>query len=101
MLLKYILTLILTVPIHCRGSIGEQVKQVMNCYISQNIYRLQTILAGLRLSTFPANFGVNYSFKCLHFIKTLLLMQKQWGVIYMINVEEKKEVERETDSLRP
>ncbi len=56
--------LILTAPIHCRASIGEQ---VMHCYISPNLFwrrnKLIYILDGLRVSTFSANchFWVNYS----------------------------------------
>ncbi len=59
---------ILTAPIHCRGSIGEQ---VMGCYISPNQFwwrnKLIYILDGLRLSKCSANFHfwVIYSFNCV------------------------------------
>ncbi len=62
-------TLILTAPIHCRGSNGEQ---VMQCYISTNLSpwrnKLIYILDGLRPeSKFSAYFlfWVNYSFNLL------------------------------------
>ncbi len=57
--------LILTAPIHCRGSSGEQ---VMKCLISPNLFwwrnKLIYILDGLRVSNFKANFRfwVKYSF---------------------------------------
>ncbi len=60
-------TLILTAPIHCRGSIGEQ---MMWCYISPNLFwwriKLIYILDCLMVSTFSEHFQlwVNYSFKC-------------------------------------
>ncbi len=66
MFLSAVWTLILTAPIHCRGSIVEQ---VMECYISPNLFwwknKLLYILDGLRRSTFSANFHfwVNYFFK--------------------------------------
>ncbi len=41
MFLSAVWTLILTAPIHCRGSIGEQ---VMECYISPNLMKKQTHL---------------------------------------------------------
>ncbi len=41
MFLSAVWTLILTAPIHCRGSIGEQ---VMQCYISPNLMKKQTCL---------------------------------------------------------
>ncbi len=41
MFLSAVQTLILTAPIHCRGSIGEQ---VMQCYISPNLTKKQTHL---------------------------------------------------------
>ncbi len=49
--------LILTAPIHCRASIGEQ---VMYCYISPNLFwwrnKLIYILDGLRVSNFQQIF---------------------------------------------
>ncbi len=55
MFLSVVLTLILMAPIHCRGSIGEQVMKF--CYISENLFQLRNkfiyILDGL--STFLAN----------------------------------------------
>ncbi len=50
MCLSTVWSLILTAPIHCRGSIGEQ---VMECYISPNMMKKQKlilILDGLRVS---------------------------------------------------
>ncbi len=41
MFLSAVWTLILTAPIHCRGSIAEQ---VMECYISPNLMKKQTHL---------------------------------------------------------
>ncbi len=41
MFLSAVWTLILTAPIHCRGSIAEQ---VMQCYISPNLMEKQTRL---------------------------------------------------------
>ncbi len=52
MFLSAVWTLILTAPIHCRGSIGEQ---VMQCYISQIWWRNKLILDGLRVSKCSAN----------------------------------------------
>ncbi len=53
-LLSAVWTLILTAPIHCRGSIGEQVTQ---CYISPKWYSEEAIyvLDGLEVSTFSEN----------------------------------------------
>ncbi len=57
MFLSAVWTLILTAPIHCRGSIGEQ---VMEFYISLNLFPMRNkliyILDGRRVSTFSANF---------------------------------------------
>ncbi len=53
MYLSAVWTLILTAPIHCRGSIGEQ---VMQCYISPNMMKTQTHLDELPVSTFSAKF---------------------------------------------
>ncbi len=39
MFLSAVWTLILTAPIHCRGSIGEQ---VMQCYITPNLMKKET-----------------------------------------------------------
>ncbi len=57
MFLSAVWTLILTAPIHCRGSIGEQ---VMKCYISPNLMKKH----GLRVRIYSVNvpFWVNYSF---------------------------------------
>ncbi len=58
--------LILTAPIHCRGSIGEQ---EMWCYISPNLFwwrnKLIYISNGLRMTKYSANFHflVNYFYK--------------------------------------
>ncbi len=41
MFLSAVWTLVLTAPIHCRGSIGEK---VMECYISPNLMKKQTHL---------------------------------------------------------
>ncbi len=68
MFLSAVWTLILTAPIHCRGSIGEQ---VMQWYISPNLfwwrYKIIYILDGLKVSRFSANdhFWLNYSFNWL------------------------------------
>ncbi len=59
--LSAVWTLILTAPIHCRGSIGEQ---VMKCYISPKIFwswnELIYVLGGLRVSKIKANFHFRY-----------------------------------------
>ncbi len=51
------ITLILTAPIHCKGSIGEQ---VIECQISPNLFQLRNeliyILDGLRLNIFFSTF---------------------------------------------
>ncbi len=73
MFLPTVWTLILTAPIHCIGSIGEQ---VMKSYISPNLLRWRNkliyILDGLKESKFSANvhFWLNYSFK--HHAKTVV-----------------------------
>ncbi len=69
MFLSAVRTLILTAPIHCRGSTGEQ---VMQCYIFSNLFRWRNkyiyIFDGLRLSQFPEFFGgVNYSWYVLNY----------------------------------
>ncbi len=66
MFLSAVWTLILTAPIHCKGSIAEQ---VMECFPKTDEETNSKILDGLRVSKFSANFHfwVNYSFK--------------WGVI--------------------
>ncbi len=55
--LSAVWTLILTAPIHCRASTGEQ---VMRCYISLNLMKEKTNLLyisdGLRGSTFSEDF---------------------------------------------
>ncbi len=56
MFLAAVWTLILTAPIHCRGSIGEQ---VMEWYISPNLFY---ILAWGRINFQQFHFWVNYSF---------------------------------------
>ncbi len=61
MFLSAVWTLILTAPIHCRASIGEQ---IMECYISPNLFwwRNKRIcnLDGLRVSTLSVIFIFNY-----------------------------------------
>ncbi len=58
MFLSAVVSLILTAPIHCRWSIGEQ---VIKCYISPNLFwwrsKLIYILEGLRVRKFSANFN--------------------------------------------
>ncbi len=59
--LSAVWTLVLTAPIHCRGSIGEQVindKFLQICYDEE-------INSSISWSKFSANFnfGMNYSFK--------------------------------------
>jgi len=50
MFLSAVWTLILTAPIHCRASIGEQ---VMQCYISPNLMKkLIYIVDDLKVKTF-------------------------------------------------
>ncbi len=65
MFLSAVWTLILTAPIHCRGSIAEQ---VMECYISTNLFlwrnKLIYILDRSWISKF--SFWVNYSCKVLN-----------------------------------
>ncbi len=71
MFLSAVWTLILTAPIHCRASIGEE---AVERYISPNLFwwrnKLIYILGGLRLCTFSAkfHFWVNYSSKTAHFL---------------------------------
>ncbi len=50
MFLSAVWTLILTAPIHCRGSVGEQVMLMMN--------KLIYILDGLRVRIISGNFHV-------------------------------------------
>ncbi len=80
--------LILTAPIHCRGSIGEQ---VMQCYISPTLFwwinKPIYILDGLRVNTISANFifmwTINYSFKYIFPqtpVLTTLWFQLLWDV---------------------
>ncbi len=58
MFLSAVWTLILTAPIHCRGSIGEQ---VMECKISLNLFRWRNInIMPWGWTNF--HFWVNYSF---------------------------------------
>ncbi len=72
MFLSAVWTLILTAPIHCRGSIGEEVTE---CYISPKsvLMKKQTlyIFYDLRVSKLSGNchFWVNYSFKDLEHFK--------------------------------
>ncbi len=65
MFLSAVWTLILTAPIHCRGSIGEQVIVMLN-FSKSVLMKKQTHLHldGPRVSTFSANlhFWVNCSF---------------------------------------
>ncbi len=59
--LSAVWTLVLTAPIHCRGSIAEQVKISSNL---SNINKLNCILDDLRVTAFSENyFWVNYFFK--------------------------------------
>ncbi len=75
MFLSAVWTLILTAPIHCRGSIGEH---VMECYISPNLFwwrnKLIYILDSL---TFPAN---------VHFVWTFPLNNGQMNCMRFINL---------------
>ncbi len=81
MFLSAVWTLILTAPIHCRGSTGEQ---VMYCYISLNLFswgnKLICISDALRVSKLYVNvkFLVNYSFKhtgaCLQYCRQVALL---------------------------
>ncbi len=59
MFLSAVQTLILTAPIHTRGSIGEK---VMKCYISQSVPMKKQTLGCPEGSAFFANFHfwVNY-----------------------------------------
>ncbi len=70
MFLSAVLTLILTAPIHCRGSIGEQVSK--SVLIKNYFY----ILDDLRV-----NFQcwVNYSFKQTNFYS-------KWAYIYFLDL---------------
>uniref|UniRef100_A0A9J8AUD6 Phospholipase A and acyltransferase 1-like n=1 Tax=Cyprinus carpio carpio TaxID=630221 RepID=A0A9J8AUD6_CYPCA len=61
MFLSAVWTLILTAPIHCRGSIAEQ---VMQCYISPNLMKKQTHLhLGLFTSWTSYDCSHNISFQ--------------------------------------
>ncbi len=73
MFLSAVWTLILTAPIHCRASTGEQ---LIECYISPNLMKkLIYILDGLRVSTSSAHFHfcMNYSFKLQNYEFYLLI----------------------------
>ncbi len=79
MFLSAVWTLILTAPIHCRGSIGEQ---VMQCYISPNLMKKQTYLqlgwpVGEHIfrKCFFSFFWMNYFFKVHPKMKNLTLME--------------------------
>ncbi len=70
MFLSAVWTLILTAPIHCRGSIGEQ---VMQSYISTNLKNTKkheetnssTYLMAWVFTSVNVHFWVNYYFKAL------------------------------------
>ncbi len=85
MFLSAVWTLILTAPIHCRRSIGEQVmdaKFLQICSYEQT----NSILDGLRMSTFSANFHfwVNYSMKAfLFFVCLSHCCQMLWIRIFL------------------
>ncbi len=61
--LSAVWTIILTAPIHCRGSVDEQ---VMKRYISSNLFKLRNkliyILGGLWMIFCKLNFLMNYCF---------------------------------------
>ncbi len=85
--LSAVWTLILTAPIHCRASIGEQ---VMQCLISQNLMKHTHLHLGwpwgwaIFFILAHLNFWVNYSFKLWHKIWTPLVSQtwnKWWGLL--------------------
>ncbi len=57
--LSAVWTLILTAPIHCRWSIGEQ---VMQCYISPNLFRWKTNSSTSWMAWVYVYFGVNCPF---------------------------------------
>ncbi len=90
MLLSAVWTLILTAPIHCRGSIGEQ---VMQCYISPNLLKKQTHLHRgwhLRESKYSEIFAfgwniplitLNSNANCFCWAKTLFLECEIWPLL--------------------
>ncbi len=86
MWLSAVWTLILTAPIHCRASTGEQ---VMERYISPNLFwwRNKLILDGLRVSTFSAkcHFWVNYSFNKWNLIVKYYQYVQVSGLIKMLH----------------
>ncbi len=94
MFLSAVWTLILTAPIHCRASIGEQ---VMQCYISPNLYlwRNKHLHLGWPESTFSAylHFWVNYSFNLLsapnkllcYFNNCFYSIHKVWCLFHITN----------------
>ncbi len=104
MFLSVVWTLILTAPIHYRGSIGEQ---VMWCYISPNLFwwrnKLIYILDDLRVRTFSANFHfwVNYCFKykLLHYknITTEIVKLKKNSPLKIITVSRAEVILAEWD----
>ncbi len=67
MFLSAVWTLILTAPIHCRGSIAEQ---VIKCYISPNLFwwrnKLIYVLDDLRGSRFSANWYFRWTTPLRH-----------------------------------
>ncbi len=74
MFLSSVWTLILTAPIHCRGSIDEQ---VMEWYISPNLFPWTNkhiyILDGLKLCTFSGSFNFGWTISLmLNFIMAVL-----------------------------
>ncbi len=88
MFLSAVWTLILTAPIHCRASIGEQ---VMECYISPNQMKKQTHLhPGWCQSEYifsKFRFLVNYSFKiCCH-------APQQTAVIWILMLQLKVDIQ--------
>ncbi len=57
MFLSAVWTLILTAPIHCRGSIAEQ---EMEYYISPNLMKKQTHLHGLGVQMLISGWNISY-----------------------------------------
>ncbi len=76
MFLSAVWTLILTAPIHCRASIAEQ---VMQCYVSSNLMKKQTLHLGLPEYIFYFSLNTliicfNVIMLCLNHLKYIVIV---------------------------
>ncbi len=78
MFLSAIWTLILTAPIHCRGSICEQVMQcnAMQSLSKSNLMKKQTLIGWVNIFLENLHFWVNHSFNSISTISTLGVKQR-------------------------